>query len=588
MQRLTRRNIFPALLLLCACAVLLSGCNFGGTRDEATAEPTAVSTTAEQPTQPEATAAPAEATQTPESGGAVAPNEPTATPQEAVQQPPQETPQQSAQETPQETPQEQPTEVAAVQPTTEPAPTGENATGANTVSNADLAGRVLAWNPNDGVLAYYAASGQPQNVLTDQDAASRAYICTQRGDQIVMFLGGDVGELQLYDLGSSSTTSLGETHAIGCAFPDRVQYSPDGARLGTLSYEADVVRANSQFAVGTLRILSLPDADEQYSASDVTDYQLYDDGALILQFFGGESGGSQTAMLVWWDGTGERRLLSDFIRSSENCAFAQGTAIRIEDTIYTLFGERCTGNNRGTWRVMRTNFADGASDNIATGASRGAYVTYAALSDIRQVADGLMITIPNGLVDSVVDVARIPLEGGEPQVLIEGAYVDRYPAAPPPSGLLGIGSRRLSFSPAGDRLTAVTRDNNQGETLIVWDALTAGSEPETVAGGNRSDRIPAYAWTGNRLFYVIRGDVNALYFLDLEGAARSQLVAQGTYETVAVSPNSGETAIVVEREEIDRTDARYNLLQITAADGRSVPLIEGEEGEVALVPLVAR
>ncbi|MCC7451141.1 MAG: hypothetical protein IT324_27260 [Anaerolineae bacterium] len=441
--------------------------------------------------------------------------------------------------------------------------------------------RVLAWNPNKPQLAWYAASGQPVTIAQASSGKALIIPCglTASGDQMIIYQGGDTAQPFLYPLGNGNPVALGNTTGLACSVQGRTQISPDGTRLGIIKYDSKAVE--NSYVVGTLRLLKLPEGMEQKALDNVTSFDLQNDGAIVLQFFANTKKEANSADLLFWDGSKERRL-EEGIKPLENCQFVAGRSLRVEDKVYTLLGEKCkTGGSK--WRLLRTDFAGGNSANLAsgpTGSSGGAiYFTNTGANDMWLMPDGkeLLIAVPNGLNPDVVNLARLTLDGATINPVLGGVITDQYPPSMP---------RRFLRSPKGDRLAMVTRDGNGGEKLYLYDLTSPTTQPEVIAGGNRTDRVNALAWTadGERLYYLVSGEDNALRYVTKN---EKKLVVRGQFQGLAVSPD-GSAAATSEQVQQSTNDLRNNLILVNVNEQSKVTLVEGGKGESALTPLAVR
>ncbi|MBX3065262.1 MAG: hypothetical protein KF726_19945 [Anaerolineae bacterium] len=439
--------------------------------------------------------------------------------------------------------------------------------------------RVLAWNPNSETLGWAQAGGMIP-LKTGLSERSIVLQCgeptTGAGESMIIYVGGDTAQPVLYPIGGGEPTLLGETIGMTCALQKRIHYSPDGKRLGLIQYVSSVRNAN--FAVGMLRVLQMPDNTAVFSANDVTSFQLYDDGVLVLQIYSGGDGRGRSAVLRWWDGSNER-ILEQNILSLDGCQFVAGSTIRVGETVYTLFGERCT-NQGSIWRLMKTDFAGGNSANVESEATGGRYFVTAASNDLWSLpaTEEVLIAYPNGLAADVVNLERVSVKTGAAQTVMNGVVVDQYqPSAP----------RRFLFSPDHSKLAFVTRDGNGGEALYIYDLSQPAEPPQQVAGGNRSDRIGAVAWAGDgsRLFYILSGDLNSLSSFSMMG--ESKVIARGQFQMLVASAN-GKLVATSEQVRLSASDVRNNLVVINTESQEKTVLIEGAKGDSALTPLVVR
>jgi len=442
--------------------------------------------------------------------------------------------------------------------------------------------RVLAWNPNNSQIAWFAASGQPIAVAQGSTPKSLIIPCgtAPSADRMILYLGGDTAQPYLYPLDNGTPLSLGTNIGLACAVQGRVQFSADGNRLALIKYDNKAVEAN--FTVGTLRILKMPEGSEQHAADNVIGFDLQNDGIVALQFFANTKKEANSADLFFWDGTKEKKLEED-IKPLENCQFVAGRPVRAGDKIYTLLGEKCkVGGSK--WRLLRTDLAGGNSVNVGsgpTGSNGGAvYFNSSATNDAFLSSDGksLLITVPNGLHADLANLARVSLTDGTLSNVLSGVIVDQYPPTL---------ARRFLRSPKGDRIALVTRDGNGAEKLYIYDLTAPQNQPVAVAGGNRSDRINSVAWTadGERLYYVITGDDNALLYITTKG--ESKRVIRGTFQGLVISPD-GASAAMSEQVKAGTNDLRNNLILVNVTDQSKVNLVEGGKGDGALTPLVLR
>jgi hypothetical protein len=455
-------------------------------------------------------------------------------------------------------------------------------------SNINLSGlsspRVLAWNPNTMQTAWYAASGQPVTVGRAPSAKALVITCgmAPSGDKAIIFQGGDPTQAQpvLLPLDGGSVTSLGTNSGLACSVPGRTQFSPDGNRLGIIKYLPNAVQGN--YTVGTLRILKLPEATEQYAVDNVISFDLQNDGAVILEMFANTKKEANSADLVYWDGSKERKLEED-IKALESCQFAAGRSIRSGDKVFTLFGEKCkTGGSK--WRLLRTDFGGGNTVNVAQGptGSNGAalYFNNSGGNDLWALPGGneVLIAVPNGRSADLVNLARISLADGSLSNVSANVIIPQYPAVNP---------NRFLFNPKGDMLALVTRDGNGGEKLWLYDLNAAQNQPTQVAGGNRLDRVTGLAWTadGSRLFYTIQGEDNGLISTTTKGETKR--VARGMFQGLAIKAD-GSAASTSSQIQAGTNDIRHNLVLILTDGTPPVNLVEGAKGDSPLLPLAVR
>jgi len=437
--------------------------------------------------------------------------------------------------------------------------------------------RVLAWNPNTAEFAFYGENGAFALVTTAASPRALAVPCLRFGDNLIYHLGADASAPQtVVNLITGAVVPLGDNHGAACTVNGFIQVSPFGGWLGVLRLNADALKL--PFTVGRLDILNPVDGSNQHSTTDVTAYKLYNDGALMLQFFANSDGDANAADLRWWDGASERLIEQD-IRPLENCVFTSGRVVRAGDGVFTLFGEKCEG--KGTsWRLMRSAFTGGNSTNIAQGKAGGAYFPTVATSDIFVLPgeSALLLVVHNGLNLEIADLVRVNPSDGVVTTAATFVVTDRHPVQP----------RRFLFSPDGKTLAFITRTGSGAETLYTL-RLDGAAEPAKIVGGNRSDRINGVAWSGDgsRIYYATTGDSNSISYLDLASGQR-RLLVRGVFQGFAVSAD-GTLIVTAKENKIDNKDIRSNLILVNVAEQRETVLVEGQKEGLALLPFaVAR
>src|SRR5579871_2772430 len=98
--------------------------------------------------------------------------------------------------------------------------------------------RVLAFNPNTAQLGWNAAGGGSVVVAKASSGKALMQFCglNSAGDKAIVYEGGDTAQLFFMPLGSGAAMTLGANIGLACALPGRIQFSPDGNRLGILKY----------------------------------------------------------------------------------------------------------------------------------------------------------------------------------------------------------------------------------------------------------------------------------------------------------------------------------------------------------------
>lgn len=439
--------------------------------------------------------------------------------------------------------------------------------------------RALAWNPNAKELAWYMA-GASLPLSTGLSERSIVLNCGSTRDGDIIYVGGDTAQPILYPHSGGAPINLGDTIGLACSLPDLLQVRSDGQLMGVIQYEPDAIRQN--FTAGTLRLLKLPEAQPLFLVDRATAFEMYDDGVLFLRFFEDANAQAKSGDLRWWDGNTDR-ILEENIEAIEGCQMVAARVTKSGNTVYSLLGERCAGKG-STWRLVETRFDTdktlGNSKNVANLATGGRYFTNAGSLNVWPLPDGeqVLITYPNGVAADLVDLVRVHRSTGDVQSVMENLAVDQYPPSVP---------RRLLLNAPGDRLAFVTRDPDGGETLYLYNLKEPQTEPVKVAGGNRSERITGVVWTadGQRLFYAITGDLNGVSYFSLSG--EDKLVARGVFQNIAIDPD-GKYVVVSEQTRSDANDVRNNLTAIEVGTGNRTVLVQGDKGQAALRPLIAR
>ncbi|MHB8627159.1 MAG: TolB-like translocation protein [Aggregatilineales bacterium] len=442
---------------------------------------------------------------------------------------------------------------------------------------------VLAWDRDAKQVAWYAASGSPQVVVTG--GANRVINCgqTPNGNGLILYHGDATAQPILMSLNAATPpVSLGDSSVLACDLSGRTAFSPDGKRLALIKYTADAA-ITADFTIGTLRILSMPDGKEQTTFDNVTAFDLENDGALMVKFYPNTKNQADRADLTWWDAaTNKERALETNFKSLDGCIFASARTVRAGDKVYTSIGEHCVNPITTIYRVLRTDFAGGNTVNFIDKTTlNGKYFSNTNTNDLELLPDGqtLLLAVPNGLTSNLANLSRISLPDGKQTAVLSSVITDQSTIPPLP--------RRFLFNPQRTQLALVQRNTNGGETLYLYDLSKPTQSAAPVTDANRSNQIIALAWNqaGNRLAYIVTGDDSALGYIDLGGT--NKLIARGTFQGLALSPD-GQTAATTEPNKVGPGDTRYNLVAIALGDGTKTTIVSGDKGTVALDPLAVR
>jgi hypothetical protein len=462
-------------------------------------------------------------------------------------------------------------------------------------SNVDVGGlgspRVLAWNPNTALVSWIAPGNKTAAIGKADTSRAILTVCgvNAGADRLMLFQGAEnVADAQPYLLpvNGGSTQPLGANIALACVLPGRMQFSADGNRLGIMKFDNKTL--NNPYTIGVLRFLKMPEGVEQGSLDSVAAFDLQNDGAVAVQLYTNTKNQAKSADIVFWDGSKTRKIEENVLTLNQDekadCEFITVKALRVNDKVYTLWGEKCKKGG-STWRVHRNDFGGGNGVDVSsgpTGANGAAsYINSAANNEMYMLPNGsqVLFTVPSGVASNVVNLARLDLNSGQVTNVIGNVMVDQYP----PTANQG----QFTRSPKGDFLAFVTRNGEKSEQLYLYDLNNPDTAPKAVAGGGATDQITGVAWAadGQKLFYNLVGDTQAVFSYTVAG--ESNLVARGSYSGLAVSPD-GMWLSTAERVKGGTNEFRQNFVLINTGDESKVTLIEGAKGDKPLNPLAVR
>jgi hypothetical protein len=449
--------------------------------------------------------------------------------------------------------------------------------------------RILAWDPNKAELLWYGKdAGKTVTVNTSDTPKAILTTCGTNpgGDRIVVYQGAEKladAQPSILPLNSGDILPLGANIGLSCALPGRIQYSPDGNRIGVIKYDAKTF--NNPYAIGTLRVLKIPEGTEQASLSDVASFDLQNDGAVAVQLFTNTKNQSKSADIVFWDGNKTRKIEENIgvLNQDEkaDCEFISVKVLRVGDKVFTLWGEKCKkGGN--TWRMHRSDFGGGNGVDVKTGQTgvkgAAAYINSAASNEMYLLPGNqqVLFTVPNGRASNIADLMRFSVGDGGVSTLLEGIVVDQYPPT---------GPSLFARNPKGEYFAFVTRSGDGAEAIYLYNGTKPEEAPTKVAGGALDDRILGVAWSNDKLFYSMVGDLQALFSYTLGG--ESNLVTRGTYMGLAVNPD-GSFAASSERADVGTNEFRQNLVLINIGEESKVNLTEGAKGDKPIQVLAVR
>jgi hypothetical protein len=448
--------------------------------------------------------------------------------------------------------------------------------------------RALVWDPNTAELLWYGKDGKTVSVRKSDTSKAILTTCGTNpgGDRLTVFQGAEkLADAQPYimPLNSGDILPLGANIGLSCALPGRIQYSPDGNRIGVIKYDAKTF--NNPYAVGNLRILKMPEGTEQTSISDVASFDLQNDGVVAVQFFPNTKNQMKSADIVFWDGNKTRKIEENIgvVNQDEkaDCEIITVKALRVGDKVFTLWGEKCKKGG-STYRIHRSDFGGGNGVDVKTDVTgtkgAAAYINSAASNEMYLLPGNqqVLFTVPNGRASNIVNLMRLNVSDGSVSSVMEGIVADQYPPT---------GPSMFVRDAKGEHIALVTRSGDKAEALYIYDATKPEEAPKKVAGGNNADRILGIAWSNDKLFYTMVGDLQALFSYTLAG--ENNLVTRGTFMGLGVNPD-GSFAASSERVEIATQQFRQNLVLINIGEESKTNLTEGAKGDDPMIVLTVR
>ena len=484
------------------------------------------------------------------------------------------------------------------------APTATAGVAVNSVplsANVDLSSlgspRVLAWNNNVPLLAWYGAKGQPVPLAKPASGKSIVMNCGKNptSDKALIFQ-GDTTQTNLVPLDSGTILPISKNVGLSCAIPGLIQISPDGSRLATIDFDQTVGNNPLTPVSGLLHLISLSDGKQLVEKPTVASFDLQNDGVTYIEFFTNSKQQANSAELHFVDNNGNDRSLKDNLALSNTddkkiCYFVSAKVLRVSDKVYTMLGEKCTPGNTTTWRIHRTDFAGGVGTDIVpptpTGKNGVAIFSYQHATNEMYLLPGgkdILFAVPNGDTLDLADIARLNLDKGDIQSVIGGVTMPQYPPTGPVHFL---------FSPKGDKLAMVTRIAANVEQVFIYDLTALDKAPVVVpsSGSGKiadADHVTGLAWTGDssKLFFTMTGQNQAMYSFD-PSSGQSTLIVHGVFQGLAVN-NDGTQASSNEVVNPTPKQVRNNLVVISVNDGTKTNLVEGVQGDQPIVPMFVR
>jgi WD40 repeat protein len=375
---------------------------------------------------------------------------------------------------------------------------------------------------------------------------------------------------------------LDDVQALTCLGSGTFQYSPDGARIGYIAYEADAV--DSEFADGFLHVVNSADQKEVLSYENVTAFDLSDDGAALVSFFTNDKNEADEAAVIWWDGSSMREVAT-LQPASEDCKFTSASVATLPDgKLLLVMGHRCKkGDTATSWQLYSVNPTERSATLAASATQPGSFAAFARSNVIyvSPTGDQAYFTIPDGITANTVGLKRVNLSD-----LSLSDVLDKQIVMATYNGGANAFPR---LSPDGKWLAAVITSPNNDNTLQIWNLADPSVAPITLSAGSTGDTVSGMEFTpdGSKLLAVVGGDKtanNSLIAVEL-ASGRDLRVTRGHFgQGLAVSPDGNGIAVLDWQIPEDTKEPPYaNLVAIEASTGAVTTLFAGadiQEGKV--------
>jgi hypothetical protein len=422
---------------------------------------------------------------------------------------------------------------------------------------ADANDKLLVWAGNGaapgehsasspGTLSFMDGTGATTQIMEIPPQTSRVELCgnsaiSADGSKVAMYIGLDAGSLYLMK-GTDAPAKVVDVQSLTCAGGGTFQFSPDGNRMGYISYEADA--AQSEFADGHLHIAKTDDLSEIHNVENVTAFDLTNDGAAYVSFFTNDKNEADEAAVLWWNGNSEVEVAT-LQPTSEDCKFTSAqVAVGSDNKFILILGHRCKkGDTRSAWQLYSVDPSARAATLAATDFQAGSFAAFARSNQIYLSPDGshAFFTVPDGITANTVGIKSV---GISDMSLTD--VIDKQVIMPTVNGAANAFPQ---VSPDGKWLAVVVTTPNNENTLNVYNLSDTAAAPITLEAGSRGDTVSSMAFTANsqRLIVVAGGDKsanNALIGIDLSSGNNFR-ISRGRYApAMALSPDGTQVALL--------------------------------------------
>ncbi len=469
------------------------------------------------------------------------------------------------------------------------------------MAGAQTSGRLLVWlangldpaqvDPNaPGQLVWMNADGSTETVMDLPVPTARVLPCgdtpTSPGGNLFLFYAG-LEEGSLYAMrGSEAPQMLDTVRAYVCLGNNTLRFSPDGARLAYIDFDAPT--ESDEFAEGTLRILdtaalaqaTLRDSDVQNTVA----FDLNNDRAAFIRFFTNNDGEATEASVNIWDGASVMEVTTLRPESENNCRFTSASIIILPDgRLLSIMGHRCrSGSDTGTyWKFFVIDPATRTTEETLSEAQPGQFSPLARTNNIYLSPDGARayFTIPDAVTLNTVSMRQVNLGDMSISELLPRSIVMPRDTTRPYEWT----DSAFPTQSRDGRWLALTVSTPDGDSYVeIIDFNTASAPPYELSAGDRGATVGMLAFTADnrRLLYVVGGSGgadNSLFAFDLEGGSEFR-VSRGRFGDGVVSPDGSQVAIMEWQTVDDPQEPPYlTLALIDVNNSAYTPIFVGAD-----------